>query len=103
MANDRLFLIHRQSGSVVCIGKRMARGWYAGNPNSFVDKLNEFYDRCTELTENSCFHKEGIDSDTKIEIVTEDDLMDLPDTYRPKYIAARILAEPLNQTNKNNI
>lgn len=28
MANNRLWLVHRPSGQAICLGKRMAVGWY---------------------------------------------------------------------------
>lgn len=42
MANNRLFLVHRPSGTKIYLGKRMAVGWYDG-PST---EVNEFFGRC---------------------------------------------------------
>lgn len=43
MANNRLYLVHRPTGKSICLGKRMAQGWYAKGETLSKD-INQFFD-----------------------------------------------------------
>lgn len=45
MANNRLWLVHRPTGAAVCLGKRMAHGWYM-NRSDIDERIMEFWEEC---------------------------------------------------------
>jgi hypothetical protein len=47
MANNRMYLIHRPSGTVLYLGKRLAFGWHGP-----IAEVNEFFD-ATERAEDT--------------------------------------------------
>ncbi len=47
MANNRMWLVHRPTGESICLGKRMAWGWY-DRSEDMSQRLNEFYQRCVD-------------------------------------------------------
>lgn len=47
MANNRVWLVHRPTGEAICLGKRMAYGWY-NQTEMLGTKLAGFFARCEE-------------------------------------------------------
>jgi hypothetical protein len=45
MANNRLWLVHRPTGAAICLGKRLAQGWWCHTDGSFPDRLNAFFEQ----------------------------------------------------------
>jgi len=42
MANNRMYLIHKPSKLGICLGKRMAWGWYGAPNQNFLDQFFTF-------------------------------------------------------------
>ena len=64
MANNRIFLVYEPTGRAVCLGKRMAWGWY-GVLTDIGEKLQILYDHVRE---------EGSDQDA-FRVVTRDEIV----------------------------
>lgn len=46
MANNRLYLVHKPTGTSVKLGKRMGQGYYMAVE---AEKLQEFFDTCEDF------------------------------------------------------